>query len=542
MKQGVSVVIVNYRVRHLLEQCLLSLQKTNKKIPLEIIVIDNHSNDQSIPTLRNSFPDVQFIELEENVGFSKANNIGLSKTNCDYLLILNPDTVVSENTIPSLIQYLRENSECGMVTPKLIKKDGSLDVACRRSLPTPWIAFTRLSGLSILFPNSRLFGKYNLTFLDESKTEKVGAISGAFMFFNREIYNKIGGFDERFFMYGEDLDLCARVIDAGYEIHYYPEVTAVHYRGESTRRSNLNKNETFYKAMELFAEKHYQGWARGYGLFLLKIGITIAKSVKQIQSYSFVFPMMFDICIVILSIMVGYFAKFQTVSVFTLDLRVTIANVILVLLSLFSTGSYHLKGILAVKASLKAGFLSGLISATYTFFLLQGYMFSRLVVLVAIISWTILLPLWRYIVYNALKSKWFFNVTKPVAVIIGTDALALLLGEKLKNQPSEYEFVGFVQYKSTTLPLNFSYDPLGDSDDLVRIVKEEQVTDVFFSTGNVSYAEIMKLANKLAPLNVHFKILSSELPGSSVALLDLEWKTTNGLHSMLKTLLRKWRI
>lgn len=542
MKPLVSVVIVNYRVKHLLEQCLLSLETSAKIIPTEIIVIDNFSNDDSVPYLKEKFPQIKFIELNENLGFAKANNIGFKYVKGEYVLILNPDTVISENVLPTLVQFLKSNPTCGIVTPKLIKRDGTLDVACRRSIPTPWIAFTRISGLSFLFPKSKLFGKYNLTYLNENQITPVGAVSGAFMLMPKQVLEQVGGFDERFFMYGEDLDLCKRVTDLGYKIYYYPEVTALHYRGESTRRSSINRDDAFYDAMILFAEKHYKGWAKGFGIFLIHIGVYVAKFIKQIRNLSFILPMVLDAFVVILSFFIGYFVKFGSVTVFSIDLRVTVANIILVLLALSAMGAYSISEKKQVWTALKAGALSGLISATYTFFLLRDYMFSRLIVLVTVVCWVVLLPTWRFIYLLIKHSKWFKRFVRPVVLIIGTDEVATYVAKKLSEMETEYDFAGFVKYKSHSLPLNFQYDPLGDSDDLERIIQSEHVTDVYFSTGEISYIEIMDLAHRLAPLNVQFKILSSESPGSAVALLDIDWQTPVGWKLTLKKIFRRWGI
>ncbi|MCX7835273.1 MAG: glycosyltransferase [bacterium] len=542
MKPIISVVIVNYRVKHFVEQCIFSLESTSRLIPLEIIVVDNYSNDGSIEYLKERFPNIRLIELNENIGFAKANNIAFQFVQGEYVLILNPDTVVSENALPTLINFLKENPNCGIVTPKLIKRDGSIDVACRRSIPTPWIAFTRISGLSLLFPKSKLFGKYNLTYLDENTVSKVGAVSGAFMLLPKSVLEKVGGFDERFFMYGEDLDLCKCVSDIGYDIFYLPEVTSVHYRGESTRRSNIKKEDAFYDAMFLFAEKHYKSWWKGYGILLIRFGVVIAKLFKKIRNLSFLFPLAIDVSIVLFSFFIGYTVKFGSLSIFSIDLRVTVANTILVLLSLFAIGTYTSVGKVQIISALKAGILAAFISATYTFFFLQDYMFSRLIVLVATTTWTILLPLWRLIYQWVLHSKWLRHFTRSVVLIIGTDSLATIVAEKLKELNSDYELAGFVKYKSQSLPLSFKYDPLGDTDELERIIQSERVTDVFFSTGEVSYAEIMKIAHRLAPMNVQFKILSSESPGSAVALLDIEWNTSANWKTTIKKVFRRWGI
>ncbi|MDK9701389.1 MAG: glycosyltransferase, partial [bacterium] len=449
MQPDVSVVIVNYNVRYLLEQCLHSLRHGQHALSQEIFVVDNASTDGSIPFLRERFPEVNFIELSENIGFGKANNLALQQCTGKYILILNPDTIVGEDTLQVLIAFLKTHPKAGIVTPKLIRKDGALDYACRRSLPTPWVAFSRLTGLSMLFPKSRLFSQYNLTYLNDDEPAQIGAGTGAFLLMPQEIYQKVGGFDEQFFMYGEDLDLCARVQDAGYEIHYRPETTAVHYRGESTRRSNIDRNQAFYGAMLLYAEKHYKGWARGYGIALLKIGILLAHWFAGFsQFWSFTWPAVVDSILIALGLFLGQWLRWGGVFG-AVDKRVLVANVILVLLALGSTGTFLARDRESVKPALKGAALAGFISGTFTLFLLQGIMFSRAVVLISSMLWLVLLPGWRWLLFV----KWGNQLIHKkrllrTALIIGTDDLAKMLGERLQTDPSEYEFAGFVRYRN----------------------------------------------------------------------------------------------
>ncbi len=210
-----SIIIVNYNVKEFLLNLLESIQQAAKNISTEIIVVDNNSNDDSITTINEKFPSVITIQNNSNVGFGAANNQGLEISKGKYILLINPDTLVKENTFEQMIKFLEENLQVGIAGCKVLNPDGSLQLACRRSFPKPWVSFTKVTGLSKLFPKSKLFAKYNLTYLDENETYEVDAISGSFMMFNRNTFEKVGGFDTDFFMYGEDLDLCYRVQKAG---------------------------------------------------------------------------------------------------------------------------------------------------------------------------------------------------------------------------------------------------------------------------------------------------------------------------------------
>lgn len=185
-----SIIIVNYNVKAFLQNCLLSIQKATEKIPVEIIVVDNASDDGSADLVKKNFPEVKLIESKENLGFSRANNIGLKIAQGKYICLINPDTIVEEDTFKEMIRFMESNDQVGLAGCKILNPDGTFQLACRRSFPTPWVAFTKIIGLSKLFPQSRLFARYNLTYLDENQSYEVDAVSGSFMFFRREIYEK----------------------------------------------------------------------------------------------------------------------------------------------------------------------------------------------------------------------------------------------------------------------------------------------------------------------------------------------------------------
>ena len=212
---------MNYNVRDLLENTLHSVIDSLRHIEGEIFVVDNASDDGSVEMLRARFPMITVIANNENLGFAKANNQALQRSRGKYFLILNPDTLLQEDTITTMLRFLDENPDVGIAGSKIIQPDGTIEPACRRSFPSPWVSFTKLAGLSNLFPKSRFFGKYNLTYLSDDETYEVDAISGCFMMIRRDVYDEIGGFDESYFMYGEDLDLCYRTQKAGWKIYYH---------------------------------------------------------------------------------------------------------------------------------------------------------------------------------------------------------------------------------------------------------------------------------------------------------------------------------
>ncbi len=269
-----SIVIVSYNTCKILQDCLRSVFAEGSPLKLEVFVVDNASLDESVAMVQRDFPQVKLIANRVNVGFAKANNQALRQVGGDFVLLLNSDTVVKQGVFGSCIRYLGLNPGIGALTCKVLLQDGTLDLACRRSFPTPWVAFWKITGFSRLFPKSRFFARYNLTYLDENKTYDVDAIVGAFMFLPREVLLEVGMLDEQFFMYGEDLDWCYRIRQAGFKIVYHPDVSIIHYKGASSnRRQPPLMVKEFHHAMTLFYDKYFAGHNYSIANLLIRFGV-----------------------------------------------------------------------------------------------------------------------------------------------------------------------------------------------------------------------------------------------------------------------------
>ena len=274
---AVSVIIVSYKVRYYIEQCLYSVLRS---VPdAEIFVVDNDSADGSVEFLRKRFPQVEVIDNGCNAGFGKANNIALAKATGRYVLFLNPDTVVAERTIPGCIEYMDAHPDTGAVGVRMQYGDGHFALESRRSLPTPSVAFWHMTGIGRLFSHSRVFAKYHLSYLDRDRECRIDVVSGAYMFIRKEALDKIGGFDEAFFMYGEDIDLSYRILQQGYKNCYLP-LPIVHYKGESTNKTSYRYAKVFYDAMNIFFDKHFKRYSR-----LFAVLVKMVVGVKKISTY-----------------------------------------------------------------------------------------------------------------------------------------------------------------------------------------------------------------------------------------------------------------
>lgn len=284
-----AIVIVNYNVCELLRSCLTSVYSSQGDIKFEVCVVDNSSEDDSVKMVMEEFPQAKVIANEENVGYPTANNQGLRLLGVDaenngrrprYCLLLNPDTEVPSDAFGFFIAYLDDNPEIAVVGPKLVMLDGELDLACRRAFPSPEISAYRMLGLSRLFPGSPRFARYNMTYLPEDQIAEVDSVVGAFMMVRVEAVDQVGLMDERFWMYGEDLDWAKRMKDVGWKVVYNPDVTVLHVKRASSRFSKRAQVE-FYRAMLIFYYKHYSSSTSRplHWLILLAIAVKGRRSI-----------------------------------------------------------------------------------------------------------------------------------------------------------------------------------------------------------------------------------------------------------------------
>lgn len=273
----VSVIILNYNVRYFLELCLQSVEKALVGLDGEIIVVDNNSTDDSCAMVREKFPKVKLIENNENLGFPKGNNIGVAQAKGEYVYILNPDTVIAEDTLVKLLEFITHTPKVGLVGCKMIDGKGKFLPESKRGVPTPWVAFTKIFGFYKIFPKWKLFNQYYLNHIPESRTYKVEVLTGANMLLKRSLYLKVGGFDEGCFMYSDDIDLSYTVKQLGYFNYYFAESTIIHYKGESTVKDELYM-QRFREAMQFFYKKHFRA-SRFFDL-MMRVGTLIFVLIK----------------------------------------------------------------------------------------------------------------------------------------------------------------------------------------------------------------------------------------------------------------------
>lgn len=549
-----SVIIVNYNVRDFLENALVSIQKALASLARagsgpsgEIFVVDNGSDDGSVELVRTKFPDVHLIVNKENLGFAKANNLALPQCKGKYLLLINPDSIVQEDTFKVMIEFFEKNPDVGMAGCKILNPDGTLQLACRRSFPTPWVALTKITGLSVLFPNSKWFGRYNLTYLNLDESYEVDAISGSFMMLRREVYVRVGGLDEQFFLYGEDLDWCYRIQQAGWKIYYVHNTQIIHYKGESVKRGNIDELKMFYQAMHLFVQKHFSGSL--VLSFLLWLGIVLRAGIAFLAKLGKPLLMAFiDVLVIDLSLLLGEYLRFGEFFHFP---HYAYPVVLIVPPSILVSVLYFLGVYTYRKFSISRTALSAVIGffilSSLTFFF-KTYAFSRAVVLMSGAINFVLLPGWRLIfrIFARARSGGRPSLFGHRTLIVGVGNSGQELLRKLRTRVVDgYDVVGFIDVNRQRLGEKISgMEILGSVDNIGKIIHERKVSEVIFSTDSLPYSDILAVIGRSRERSVNFRLVPNSLEViigkthidqlEDIPLVDIEYNIDKPMNRFTK--------
>ncbi len=499
----IAVVIVNYNVKDLLVSCLASLQASLAGIESEIIVVDNDSTDGSIDYAEPMFPGVRFMRLGENLGFGKANNVGFREAlaqKAEYVLCLNPDTLISEDTMRVMLAYMDASTDVGLAGCKLLNADGTFQIACRRGFPTPWASFCKVFGLQAMFPQSPRFAQYNQTFRRQDETYTVDAVSGAFMFIRNEALSAIQGFDEAFFMYGEDLDLCFRVQQAGWKITYLHTTSIIHYQGESTRRSAINEIKHFYEAMEIFAEKHYgSSWLF---LIFLRMGITLRSALAYLSAYRLEAGFALGDMLALNAAMLlgsllwkGRFYGFPDYAYPTVFFGVSLVT----LLSMVAAGEYSPYSKPSIRRAFSGLMISFFALSALTYFF-KDYAFSRGVLLLTIGIGIVLTSLLR--ILSELAEKIIGGDSDRRIAFIGENTATDQLIEQLDvpraasvGKRSRARLVGIISTVPThenSFSAHSSVPIIGNVSYLKKIIEQYRIDEVIITDTALPRAEIVQ--------------------------------------------------
>ncbi|MBI4547946.1 MAG: glycosyltransferase [Ignavibacteriae bacterium] len=544
-----SVIIVNYNVRVFLESALISVQKAMRGISGEIIVVDNASDDGSVEMMRSKFPDVKLIANERNIGFAAANNVGIKKSRGEYLLCINPDTLVQEDTLRVMIGFMDQHLEVGLAGCKILNPDGTLQLACRRSFPTPWVAFTKIVGLSTLFPHSKIFGRYNLSYLNADTTYEVDAVSGSFMFVRRTVIDQVGVLDDQFFMYGEDLDWCYRIKKAGWKIYYVHSTQIIHYKGQSVRRSDVDDVKLFYHAMKLFVRKHFSSGV--VSEVALRTGIAfrgwiafIGKVSKSLRAATL------DFIIVNIALLLSefiWFGEFFHFPTYAYPVTTTIPGLTIVL-TMYALGVYT-KRKYSISRTVSSVAIGYMIISALTFFFKQ-YGFSRMVVIISGVINLVLLPGWRVLSRIILRSPEHRrrSLFGRRTLIVGTENSGQELLRKLRVRIDDgYDVMGFIDINRKRIGEKVAgVEILGSIDNIGKVIQEHKASEVIFSTDSLSYMDILSVIGRSRTRAVNFRLVPTSLEViigkthidelDDIPLVDIDYNIDRPMNRLSKRL------
>lgn len=507
-----SIVIVNYNVKHFVEQCLHSVYKALKGIEAEVFVVDNNSVDGSVALIKEKFPQVILIDNKVNAGFSKANNQAIRMSKGKYVLLLNPDTVVQEDTFTKTLAFMENHPDAGGLGVKMVDGKGNFLPESKRGLPTPEVAFYKIFGLSKLFPKSKRFGKYHLTYLDKNKTHQVDVLSGAFMLLRKETLDKCGLLDEDYFMYGEDIDLSYRIVLAGYKNYYLHDTTIIHYKGESTKKSSINYVFVFYRAMAIFAKKHFSSGRAQLFSFIINFAIYLRAGISiswRIVKQTFVPALDFTFIFIGLFIVKEYYekqVKFTAGESTYLPHLVKwafLAYSLIWVLSVFFSGGYDkpvklkriLRGVIVGMAVILIGYS----------LLPEQYRFSRALILLGSATTLFTLLVLRLIFHFAkVKGYRLWQSEHKRIAVVGSWDEYKRVSDLLKETGAKTSFVGFVSINENT------ENQLGNINQLTEIIEFHQVSEIIFCSKDLSSQQIISNMLKLVTSPVDFKIAPPE--------------------------------
>jgi len=482
-----------------------------KNIEGEVFVVDNNSVDGSCDMIRQKFPKVRLIRNTQNLGFSKANNLAIRESKGKYILLLNPDTVVEESSFSKCIDFMEKNPKAGGLGVKMIDGTGYFLPESKRALPTPLVAFFKVFGLSSLFPRSKTFGKYHLSYLDKNKTHDVDILAGAFMFLRKKALDKTGLLDEDFFMYGEDIDLSYRIQEAGYRNYYFPETTIIHYKGESTKKGSINYVLVFYRAMIIFAKKHFSRKNARVFSFLINMAIYFRAALAIFRrTFKRIYQPLID---GILFFGGFYFLTpvweqimFANKNYYPPEyIKYIVPSYILVwLFSLYYSGAYEKP----VKIwNIFKGHLTGTLVILVLYALLPEHLrFSRALLLLGS-AWILVALIIHRIGLNisGLQDYEFAANRKKRMIIIGEKDEAERVRSILLKTKIRPEIAGIVNPDTKE-----EQGYIGNLSQMEEMVEVHKIEEIVFCAGNISSTEIIRQMAALINQSVEYKIAPPE--------------------------------
>lgn len=533
-----SIVIVNYNVEHFLEQCLFSVRKAIANIEAEVYVVDNNSVDGSLKMLAEKFPEVKVIANKDNVGFSRANNQAIRISTGEYVLLLNPDTVVEDDTFVKTIEFMDSHPDAGGLGVKMVDGKGRFLPESKRGLPTPATAFYKMFGLTKLFPHSKRFARYYLGHLDNDEINEVEILAGAFMLMRRETLDKCGLLDETFFMYGEDIDLSYRITLAGYKNYYYPKTRIIHYKGESTKKTSVNYVLVFYKAMEIFVRKHFSSKGAKTFSFFINLAIYLKAFLALLSQFfnKAIQPLSDAVLgyggLAAIGYLWGNMMVYEGDGTYPITLFAIILPIYLLiwLLTSFFTGGYDKPYKIAPAVG---GVFAGSLLILILYALLPEHLrFSRALILLGMIWVSAEMSFTRWIGYLLKRPNFQYGKNaKKRFLVIGSEEETMRVEQLLQSTSIKPDFIGAIlPFENQKLPENF----LGVLNQVPEIIQIYKINEIIFCSKDMSHQLIIdkmeewhsSLDYKIAPEDT-LSIIGSNSINTRGDLYTIDIKTIN---------------
>lgn len=496
-----AVIIVNYNVKYFLEQALRAAMKACAGLEAEIWVVDNNSTDGSVELVQQKFPDVKLMANTENTGFSKANNQAIRATKAEYVLLLNPDTVVDEDCFREVLQFMDAHPQAGGLGIRMLDGSGQFLKESKRGLPTPEVAFYKIFGLSSFFPKSRRFGRYHLTYLSEHENHPVDILAGAFMLMRKSVLDQIGLLDEKYFMYGEDIDLSYRIRLAGYENWYFASHPIIHYKGESTKKDSVNYVRVFYQAMAIFAKQYFSPANARLFAWLIQFAIVFRAGISVFKRWSkLFFSPVLDAALIYggMYLLTDFWENNIKIAEGTVYPAIFLQAIVpafvgIWVLSAYFSGAYDKP---FRPSRLIRGLLFGtvVIAAIYAFFPPE-LRFSRGLILAGAATAIATTLLARGIINLLLNGRWVTRKhSSKRTLIVGSSTEVDRVHAILQRAGVNSKFVGFLSDADEDSRNEFY---LGGTDQLLLAVSKLAVSEVIFCGENLSYATIIGYFDRL---------------------------------------------
>ncbi|MBL7764861.1 MAG: glycosyltransferase [Chitinophagaceae bacterium] len=502
-----SVIIVNYNVKYFLEHCLLSVTRACANIAAEIWVVDNLSTDGSVDLVTEKFPGVNLIANTENVGFARANNQAVAKAQGKYILYLNPDTIVPEDAFEKCLAYMDAHPEAGALGCRLVDGKGIFLPESKRGFPSAEVAFYRISGLSTLFKKSKRFNRYHLGHLPEHETHEVDVLVGCFMFCRKSVIDQVGSFDETYFMYGEDIDLSYKIIQAGFKNVYFPETTVIHYKGESTKKGSLNYVKMFYQAMIIFARKHFQSSQKSAFVMLIQMAIYLRAFLAFLANVFSKIKLPLIDAAILLSALLGmhhlWVSQVKTgIEYPTSLLAAFFSSYILIwILSVFFSGGYDTP--YKPARVLRGMLIGGILSVAIYGLLPETLRFSRGITVLGALSGTLLmLAIRKWMQWMNIQTVEAEDAAQQEVMIVGSVSEEQEIRHLLDQAFIQKNIIGSISPHKEC-----DAKQLGIFDDIKPLSQIYQVTEIIFAQQQLSFAQIISAIQLCGP-ELDYKIHS----------------------------------